>query len=338
MVGTTISETIYLHKYYIYRYLSRKSIGMSLDLDARLLRYFVAVAEELNFSRAAARLHVSQPPLSYAIKQLEEGLGARLFIRSSRKVALTPAGQALYREALFLLRVDADLRVLIKRIDAGLQGQLKIGFVGSMLYRGLAAVLGQCKRHYPDVDHALFELNSAEQIELISRGGLDIGFIHANPVPDGIASVTLVTEPFALCVPAGHALAGQAHVALGQFAQDDFIFFSRAFSPVYYENLLAMCADAGFTPAVKYEARHWLSVVSLVSQNMGVSLVPACLAHSGISGARFLPFDHAKRSITQLIWSPAAHSRVQENHIALIRQAFAASAASGSQGIESSRH
>jgi DNA-binding transcriptional LysR family regulator len=297
-----------------------------MDLDSRLLRYFVAVAEELSFSRAAARLHISQPPLSYAIRQLEEGLGARLFVRSSRHVELTAAGRALYNEAIFLLRREVELRSLIARIDAGLQGQLKIGFVGSMLYRGLPQVLRDCKQQYPDVDHALQELNSAEQIELVVRGGLDIGFIHANPVPDTVFCEPLVEEPFAACLHRNHPLASQPEIALAELAQDDFIFFSRAFSPVYYETLLAMCLDAGFLPKVRYESRHWLSVASLVSQEMGVSLVPACLARSGIADIRFLPFTHVQRSVTSLIWSNSPSSRIKENHISLIRQAYAGQA------------
>ncbi|WP_343738913.1 LysR family transcriptional regulator, partial [Achromobacter sp.] len=107
-----------------------------MDLEPRLLRYFIAVAEERHFSRAAARLHISQPPLSYAIRQLEENIGARLLARTSRHVELTDAGQALYHEALILLRQAEEVRTLVRQVDAGLRGRLRIGFVGSMLYRG----------------------------------------------------------------------------------------------------------------------------------------------------------------------------------------------------------
>lgn len=293
-----------------------------MDLDPRLLRYFVAVAEELSFSRAAKRLHISQPPLSYAIRQLELHLGAQLFVRSSRQVVLTPAGRALYAEAQYLLQRNADVKRLISRIDAGLQGQLKIGFVGSALYRNLPDVLRQCRQQYPDVEHILLELNSAEQIELVERGGLDIGFIHANPVPDSVSCTELVSEPFSICLPAAHPLADRKQIDLADVAQEDFIFFSRALSPVYYETLFSMCLKAGFFPAVKYEARHWLSVVSLVSQQMGVSIVPSCLADSGMSGIRLLPFHHQQQSVTSLIWRTTPFSQIKANHVALIREAY----------------
>ncbi|NYT37242.1 LysR family transcriptional regulator [Allopusillimonas soli] len=293
-----------------------------MEIDTRLLRYFVAVAEELSFSRAAQRLHISQPPLSYAIRQLEDSLGAQLLVRTSRQVALTPAGRALYTEAVFLLRRNADLHSLVTRIHEGLQGQLKIGFVGTMLYRRLPTVLAQCRQQYPGVEHVLFELNSAEQIDLLARGGLDIGFIHANPVPEAVGCVELMREPFSICLPARHRLASRTRLDLSELAKEDFVFFSRAFSPVYYETLLALCVHAGFLPKVKYESRHWLSVASLVSQEMGVSIVPSCLSHSGLANIRLLPFHHRQRSVTSLIWSKSPSSRIRENHVALIRQAY----------------
>lgn len=293
-----------------------------MDLDPRLLRYFVAVAEELNFSRAAHRLHISQPPLSYAIKQLESAIQAQLLVRTSRHVELTAAGRALYNESLFLLRKNADVQKLIQRIDAGLHGQIKIGFVGSMLYRRLSEVITLFQQHYPDIEHVLLELNSAEQIELIEHGGLDIGFIHANPVPSAVSRLDLVSESFSICLPDTHPLANEAYLDLNELAQDDFIFFSRSFSPSYYETLLSMCLQAGFFPKVKNEARHWLSVCSLVSQGMGVSIVPECLSRSGLSGIRFLPFEHEQKSICSLIWSELPPSQIKEKHIKLVRNVY----------------
>jgi DNA-binding transcriptional LysR family regulator len=279
-----------------------------MDLEPRLLRYFIAVADERHFGRAAARLHISQPPLSYAIRQLEAGVGARLLERNSRHVALTDAGRALYREAQALLRRAEDVRLLVQRIDAGMQGRLRIGFVGSMIYRGLPKLLGGLKRTMPDVEQVLMELNSKDQIEALQRGEIDFGFVHANPTPAGIGSVDLVSERFVACLSDRHPLAGKRTLGLASLAQDEFVFFSREASPRYYETVLSLCSAAGFEPAIRHEVRHWLSVASLVSQNLGVSIVPACLARSGLGGTRFIPFPHEARSVSRLLWREDAVS------------------------------
>ncbi|MGE8659501.1 MAG: LysR family transcriptional regulator [Achromobacter sp.] len=295
-----------------------------MDLDPRLLRYFIAVAEERHFSRAAARLHISQPPLSYAIRQLEDNVGARLLARTSRQVALTAAGQVLYREALTLLRQAEDVRMLVQRVDAGLRGRLRIGFVGSMLYRGLPALLASMRAELPDVEHVLTELNSHEQIEAVRRGEQDLGFIHANPVPAGVAARDLMAEPFVVCLSQSHPLAGRPSLALRELAADDFVFFARAASPSYYETVLSLCVSAGFMPVIRHEVRHWLSVASLVSQGLGVSIVPLCLSRSGLAGTRFIAFEHQARSVSQVIWPDAGRSPLQEKALALVARQFPA--------------
>ncbi|NMU91628.1 LysR family transcriptional regulator [Achromobacter ruhlandii] len=298
-----------------------------MDLDPRLLRYFIAVAEERHFSRAAARLHISQPPLSYAIRQLEDNVGARLLARTSRHVELTAAGQVLYREALTLLRQAEDVRMLVQRVDAGLRGRLRIGFVGSMLYRGLPALLASMRAELPDVEHVLTELNSHDQIEAVRRGEQDLGFIHANPVPAGVAARDLLAEPFVVCLPESHPLAGRPSLALAELATDDFVFFARAASPSYYETVLSLCVGAGFMPVIRHEVRHWLSVASLVSQGLGVSIVPSCLSRSGLAGTRFIAFEHEARSVSQVIWPDEDRSPLQEKALALVERQFPAAEA-----------
>jgi len=294
-----------------------------MDLDPRLLRYFIAVADERHFSRAAQRLHISQPPLSYAIRQLEETLGARLLDRTSRHVALTEAGHALYREAQGLLRQAEEVGTLVRRIDAGLLGRLHIGFVGSMLYRGLPALLADLRAALPDVEQVLSEFNSKDQIEAVRRGELDLGFIHANPVPRELGVRDLVAEPFVVCLPDGHALAGRRRMDLKALAADDFVMFARAASPSYYETVMSLCASAGFVPAVRHEVRHWLSVASLVSQGLGVSIVPACLARSGLAGTRFIAFRHEARSVSQVIWRQTDMSPMLQTVLRRVREQYA---------------
>ncbi|WP_241130281.1 LysR substrate-binding domain-containing protein, partial [Achromobacter xylosoxidans] len=234
------------------------------------------------------------------------------------------AGQVLYREALTLLRQAEDVRMLVQRVDAGLRGRLRIGFVGSMLYRGLPALLESMRAELPDVEHVLTELNSHDQIEAVRRGEQDLGFIHANPVPAGVAARDLLAEPFVVCLPQSHALAGRRSLALADLAGDDFVFFARAASPSYYETVLSLCVGAGFMPVVRHEVRHWLSVASLVSQGLGVSIVPSCLSRSGLAGTRFIAFDHQARSVSQVIWPQEGRSPLQEKALALVERQFPA--------------
>ncbi|AHV92551.1 LysR family transcriptional regulator [Bordetella holmesii] len=291
-------------------------------MELRLLRYFIAVAEERHFGRAARRLHISQPPLSYAIRQLEAQLGVTLLERNSRHVDLTPAGQVLYGQALALLRQSEEISLLVQRVDAGLQGRCRIGFVGSMLYRGLPDVLAQLRLQLPGVEQVLQERNSHDQIEAIQRGELDLGFVHANPLPPEVRSLDLMAEPFVVCLSQGHPLAARRKLELRELVNDDFIFFAREASPSYHETVLSLCVAAGFHPAVRHEVRHWLSVCSLVSQGLGVSIVPACMARSRLAGTRFLNFDHEARSRSQLIW-PARHSSpLAERTLAIVREHF----------------
>jgi|SRR5690625_912218 len=291
---------------------------MNIDLDARILRYFMAVAEELNFSRAAQRLHISQPPLSTAIRQLEENLGVRLFNRSSRHVQLTAAGRVLYQEAAYLLQRQQEVKNLVHRIGEGLLGQIRIGFVGSMIYRDLNKVIDHCDTQYPAVEHLWLEMNSAEQVELIERGGLDIGIIHDSPISEQVASTPLTQESFLVCVHENHRLSTQTSVCLQDLKEDNFIVFSRALSPRYYELILSMYLQSGFYPRIRFEARHWLSVISLVSQQIGIAIVPHCLSRAGVSGLAFLSFEHEMRSKNSLVWSTDNKSTTVQNHVALL--------------------
>jgi DNA-binding transcriptional LysR family regulator len=254
---------------------------------------------------------------------LEEAMGARLLERTSRHVNLTDAGAVLYREALNLLRMGDDVRTQVQRAEAGLRGRLRIGFVGSMLYRGLPALLADMRKSLPDVEVVLTELNSIEQIEGVRRGELDLGFVHANPLPPELQSLPLVAEPFKICLPASHPLANRRRIKLQALEREGFVLFARAASPSYYETVLSLCAAAGFLPAIRHEVRHWLSVASLVSQGLGVSIVPACLSRSGLAGAQFVPFDHEARSVSMAIWREQARTPLQAQVLDLVRRRYA---------------
>lgn len=276
-------------------------------MELRHLRHFCVLADELHFGRAASRLAISQPPLSISIRQLEDELGARLFERSNKQVRLTPAGAAFLVEAQQILAQTVQARELVGRIAAGAVGRLRIGFVASMLYRGLPQRIAAFQRARPGIELVLRELNSGEQIEALRGGRLDAGFAHAPTLPAGLHGLDYLAEPFVCCLPRSHPQAGAAAADLAALADETLVLFAREVSPEYYEQIIALCVQAGFTPSVRHEVRHWLTVVALVASGIGVALVPAALARAGMAGVSFVPLaaKHRRfRSITRMLWSP----------------------------------
>lgn len=247
-------------------------------MDLRQLRYFVAVAEELHFGRAAERLAITQPPLSFNIRQLEDSLGFALLRRSTREVALTPAGRVMYQEAVKILALARDAQGLASRAAKGETGAVHVAFVGSAMLTKLAAAIHAFAQERPGVEVVVHELNSFEQIEALQRGLIDIGIAHPRVIPVGLASRMLYAERFICVLPSDHPLAAQAHVDLRQLRLEDFVLFPRHFAPEYYDKIVALCMGAGFTPSIRHEVRHMLTIATLVSQNFGVSLVPASVA------------------------------------------------------------
>jgi DNA-binding transcriptional LysR family regulator len=262
-------------------------------MEFRHLRCFVALAEELHFGRAARRLSMTQPPLSLNIRQLEEDVGARLFDRDSKGVRLTAAGLAFQPQAQALLARAEAARTLAREVGAGATGRLRVGFVGSMLFRGLPALLQRFQVTHERLELVLHELNSQEQIDALVSDELDIAFIHTDRVPAPLRIRHMDADRFVACVPESHPVARKRTVRLAQLADDPFVLFARSASPDYYGRIIDMCRDAGFHPRVRHEVRHWLSVVAVVAQGMGVSVVPAPLQRSGIRGAVFLPIGDA---------------------------------------------
>jgi len=272
-------------------------------VDQRKLRYFLVLAEEMHFGRAAHRLSLSQPPLSLAIRQLEDEIGAKLFERNSRNVSLTVAGLALQREAQVLLRRTEETRVLVKAIADGKGGQIRLGFGGSMLYRGLPKIVEAFRQRSPSTEVRVQELNSNEQLEALNRDEIDFGFIHDRAAPPGLEGFCYHSEPFVACVPGAHRCAKARTLELSRLKQDDFILFARSGSPNYYQSIIATCLAAGFNPNVRYEVRQWMSVVSFVANGMGVALVPQSLRLSNVSGAAFVAIQKSKVvSETWCVW------------------------------------
>jgi len=272
-------------------------------MELRHLRYFSVLAETLHFGRAAQRLHISQPPLSVAIRQLEDAVGARLFERNSKEVRLTAAGQGLQVQARQLLRQAEEAAQEAHAVARGAAGRLRIGFVGAMLYRGLPQALRVFQDQHAAVRVTLRELNSELQLTELSSDRLDLGFVHSRRVPPDLQHRLLLSEPFVCCLPAAHRLARSRAVAPAALRDEAFVLFSREASPDYHARILGICADAGFAPQLQHEVRHWLAVVSLVAQGMGVALVPQAMRQSAIAGVVFKPLREVQaQSETYAVW------------------------------------
>jgi DNA-binding transcriptional LysR family regulator len=293
-------------------------------MDIRRLRYFLVLADELHFGRAASRLAISQPPLSVSIRQLEETIGAQLFERSHQKVRLTAAGEALVPAAKALLDRMSSTMHQIRDIDQGATGHLRIGFVGALLYQGLPTLLQQFQQSRSGLQLNMLELNTKDQLRELAHGSLDVGFIHTSRLPDGVSSLLFSCEELVVCLPEDHPLTRLQAINLRQLRDDKFIVFSRQVSPYYYDRIQSLCLAAGIDPDIRCEARHWLSVISLVTQGFGIAIVPASLQRSAMAGVRFTALELegvASLSQSYCIWQTDDRRPLLSAFIAAVRQA-----------------
>jgi DNA-binding transcriptional LysR family regulator len=261
-----------------------------MNIELRHLRYFVAVAEELHFGRAAQRLHMSQPPLSMQIRALEHAVGAQLLHRTQRRVSLTKAGEVLLGEARQVLgRVEHAL-LLARRAGRGEVGELAIGFVSTADYNVLPPLLREFRLRAPDVRLLLRESTTDRQLDDLLDGRIDVGFVLP-PVEDPrIAYRPLHREPLVAVLPSVHPLAGAGSTTpmpLKALAELPFVLFPRPLAPGLYDDVVSFCRRAGFSPRVEQEAVQMQTIVSLVSAGIGVSIIPASLQHLGRTGVTY---------------------------------------------------
>jgi DNA-binding transcriptional LysR family regulator len=276
---------------------------MDRDIELRHLRYFVAVAEELHFGRAALRLNLAQPPLSQQIRKLEDLLGYPLFVRTSRSVSLTNAGEALLQRARRMLRnVQRDIDE-IRSIGHGDVGSLHVGFVGSAMLTMLPQVLRSYGEAHPRVKLHLHESFTAMVTEGLENGSLDAGILRDGDPLKGFEVITLFSEPFLAVVPATHPCAKQKNISVASLRHDPFVYYPRTAGTRAYEKPLTLCEEHGFRPQIVQEASHWLSILSLVGAGLGVTLAPACVRRIATEDVVCLPLRGAKAvSNIELSW------------------------------------
>jgi len=250
---------------------------MDQDIELRHLRYFVAVAEELHFGRAAQRLHRAQPPLSQQIRKLEEILGHPLFSRSSRAVKLTSAGVVfLERARRTLAKVQEDLEAA-RSVGRGEVGSLTVGFIGSGMLTALPAMLGRYRREYPKVNLQLRESFTAAVLQALREGTIDVGFLRDGGPNEGLEVEALFSEPFVCVMPKDHPLARRRGLSAAALRDEPFVLFSAAMGSRAHQKTLSICEQHGFRPQVVQEAPQWLTILRLVGAGLGVTIAPACV-------------------------------------------------------------
>jgi DNA-binding transcriptional LysR family regulator len=262
-------------------------------MELRQLRYFVAVAEELHFRRAAERLHMSQPPLSHQIRLLEDELGCVLLERTRRRVELTPAGNALLSDARAALG-DLDRAARnARRIHEGQTGLLRVSFAGSALLSLVPRVVHGLREQHPEIDIELRERSTSDQVRALAAGATDLGLA---PLPVGDADVdveVLVREHTVAAVPAAHPLARARRLTLRLLAESPFVLFPREQAPGYHDLLMTAVTSAGTPPRVIQQAAETQTIIGLVAAGVGVSLVPASVQQLALDGVAYRPVSDA---------------------------------------------
>jgi DNA-binding transcriptional LysR family regulator len=281
-------------------------------MELRHLRYFIAVAEELNFTRAAERLHMAQPPLSQQIQHLEAELGFQLFRRTKRTVVLTEAGQVFFEESQkILLQVDRAIQ-LGKQTSRGELGQLTVGFVSSAAHNVVPAILQAFRTRCPAVKLELHELTTNEQLQRLREGRIDIGFVRPPIEEDGINSEIVFREPLIVALPETHPWADRAVVELRELSGEPFILFPRSLAPGLYDPIVSLCQQAGFSPIAGQEAIQMQTIISLVAAEMGVAIVPASMQNFQRSGVVYKSLPESTCIVAiALIWRNAPTQAVQ---------------------------
>ncbi|MCJ2033392.1 LysR family transcriptional regulator [Methylobacterium sp. J-068] len=291
-------------------------------INVRLIRHlwvFLAVAEEKHFGRAAQRLGMSQPPLTEQIQALEQALRVRLFDRNRRGVQLTPAGSAILPAVRTFAEQLGRLELAVREAIDGQTGTLRIGAINSAMLEDLPPLVERLRVAYPQTTVSVREIDSVEAVPALEAGELDLAFARLEgELGPTIRSHAVAQDRLVVAVPQEHPLARRSEIALADLAHADFTMFSRRFSPVYFDHVLAACHARGFSPRILHEVRSVTSQIAFVACGQGIALVPARFE-------RLAPPQVAFRALTErveivaaaLVWSTARHNPLVDAVIAL---------------------
>jgi DNA-binding transcriptional LysR family regulator len=296
-------------------------------MELRHLRYFLAIAADRHFTRAADKLGIAQPPLSQQIRQLEEEVGARLFTRTARGVTLTAAGEAFLPHAEAALREVERARTAVRRISHGDLGIIRIGFTSAASLNPLvSATISSFRSAYPDVELRLVVQPTTPLLAQLSHDVIDLAFVRPTSTErEALRAIPLPREPLWIALPADHPLAARDRLRLNDLRNEPFILYPRANGSLLYDAIIAACQRAGFSPRVVQESPQMASMVSLVAAGVGVTLVPESICQLRPAGVRYVPI-HGQRPAASL-WLVAPRGSTPpavSNFLRYAEQAFAA--------------
>lgn len=300
-------------------------------IETRLLQQFVAVAEELHFNRAAERLHMAQPPLSQAIRKLESAVGAPLFVRTNRSVALTPAGVAFLVTARSTLRALEEGVAQTRRVAEGIEGHLTLTFINIGPYTPLLRALRGFRHASPGISFTMVEATTQEQVIALEQGRADIGFMRTpgTSVPH-LRLATVSSEPIVVALPAGHRLEAAPTIALELLKHDAFVASPRTLGKGFHDQLLSLCHAAGFVPDIVQHGRQMQTLIALVAAGFGVALLPASLATNARTDVVFRPLqvdasDALSRLDLFMAWNETRASAIRDRLIQAVLETLPSS-------------
>lgn len=271
-------------------------------MEIRQLRYFVAVAEEMHFNRAAERLHIAQPALSQQIQRLERELKTQLFTRTTRSVELTETGKVLLVAARRVILESENALRSIEQAVEGRTGTLRVGFVGSAALNLIPQIVPPLRVRYPGLELELHELTTEQQLGSLESGNLDVGIVRDVESLPGITARELTREPLIVALPNDHPLAGRPALVLADLSEAGFVVFPREQVSRLYDVISALCLQAGFRLRVAQEAVQFQTILGLVAAKTGIAVVPEGMRALQLAGLRYVPLaDDAATSTVSLI-------------------------------------
>jgi len=289
-------------------------------MELRHLRYFIAVAEELHFSKAAERLHIAQPPLSQQIQQLEAELGVKLFHRKTkRQVQLTEAGQVFLQEAYQLLVQLETAVAMTQRTGRGETGLLRIGFTSLVIYDLLPLILSQFREQFMEVELVLLELTTSQQEQALRDSLIHVGFAHPPLENDTLCYQCIHQETLVVALSSTHSLAQQEYICVRSLLSEPLIMFPRYLAPGLYDRIMSLFPQVNLKPNITQEAIQMQTIIGLVSAGMGVAIIPSSLQNLQRSGVAYRPILEDVPVIeTAVIWQQKSLTPVVENFLRVV--------------------